>query len=220
MMLAQSHLRVFCLAAGLHLFLSQWPEADMLKIADHTFSSRLFTGTGKFARPELMAAAIEASGSQLVTMAIKRLEPGKAHDDILTPFGNSGSSCCPTPRGQDRRRGGICCPPRPRGAGDELAQARDPPRSALPLARSHRDAESRRTAGERGLCGAALLRCRPRAVQTARRGGLRRRDAAGRPIGSNQGLVTREFLSIIVEQANVPVVVDAGSVHRAMRRPP
>ena len=49
----------------------------MLKIADHTFSSRLFTGTGKFARPELMAAAIEASGSQLVTMAIKRLEPGK-----------------------------------------------------------------------------------------------------------------------------------------------
>ncbi|MGL5331227.1 MAG: thiazole synthase, partial [Aeromonas veronii] len=54
----------------------------MLKIADHTFSSRLFTGTGKFARPELMAAAIEASGSQLVTMAIKRLEPGKVHDDI------------------------------------------------------------------------------------------------------------------------------------------
>ena len=35
----------------------------MLTIADHTFSSRLFTGTGKFARPELMAAAIEASGS-------------------------------------------------------------------------------------------------------------------------------------------------------------
>ena len=58
----------------------------MLKIADHTFSSRLFTGTGKFARPELMAAAIEASGSQLVTMAIKRLEPGKAHDDILSPL--------------------------------------------------------------------------------------------------------------------------------------
>ncbi len=32
----------------------------------------------------------------------------------------------------------------------------------------------------------------------------------GAPIGSNQGLVTREFLAIIVEQANVPVVVDAG----------
>lgn len=70
----------------------------MLKIADHTFSSRLFTGTGKFARPDLMAAAIEASGSQLVTMAIKRLEPGKAHDDILSPLLKLGSSCCPTPR--------------------------------------------------------------------------------------------------------------------------
>ena len=42
----------------------------MLTIANHTFSSRLFTGTGKFARPDLMAAAIEASGSRLVTMAI------------------------------------------------------------------------------------------------------------------------------------------------------
>ena len=58
----------------------------MLTIANHTFSSRLFTGTGKFARPDLMAAAIAASGSQLVTMAIKRLEPGKRHDDILSPL--------------------------------------------------------------------------------------------------------------------------------------
>ena len=59
----------------------------MPTIADHTFSSRLFTGTGKFARPELMAAAaIGRGGSQLVTMAIKRFEPGKAHDDILVRF--------------------------------------------------------------------------------------------------------------------------------------
>ena len=71
----------------------------MLKIADHTFSSRLFTGTGKFARPELMAAAIEASGSQLVTMAIKRLEPGKAHDDILTPLRQLGVKLLPNTSG-------------------------------------------------------------------------------------------------------------------------
>ena len=71
----------------------------MLKIADHTFSSRLFTGTGKFARPELMAAAIEASGSQLVTMAIKRLEPGKAHDDILSPLLQLGVKLLPNTSG-------------------------------------------------------------------------------------------------------------------------
>lgn len=46
----------------------------MLKIADTTFTSRLFTGTGKFATPTLMAEAIKASGSQLVTMAMKRVD--------------------------------------------------------------------------------------------------------------------------------------------------
>ena len=71
----------------------------MLKIADHTFSSHLFTGTGKFARLELMAAAIEASGSQLVTMAIKRLEPGKDHDDILSPLLKLGVKLLPNTSG-------------------------------------------------------------------------------------------------------------------------
>lgn len=42
-------------------------EADMLKIADTTFTSRLFTGTGKFANPALMLEALRTSGSQLVT---------------------------------------------------------------------------------------------------------------------------------------------------------
>ena len=71
----------------------------MLTIADHEFSSRLFTGTGKFARPDLMAAAIEASGSRLVTMAIKRLEPGKRHDDILTPLLALGVKLLPNTSG-------------------------------------------------------------------------------------------------------------------------
>ena len=71
----------------------------MLTIANHTFSSRLFTGTGKFARPDLMAAAIAASGSQLVTMAIKRLEPGKRHDDILSPLLKLGVKLLPNTSG-------------------------------------------------------------------------------------------------------------------------
>lgn len=46
----------------------------MLKIADTTFTSRLFTGTGKFATAELMLEALRASGSQLITMAMKRVD--------------------------------------------------------------------------------------------------------------------------------------------------
>ena len=50
-------------------------EADMLRIADKTFESHLFTGTGKFAAPDVMVEAIRASGSQLVTLAMKRRSP-------------------------------------------------------------------------------------------------------------------------------------------------
>ena len=50
----------------------------MLTIADKTFRSRLFLGTGKFASPDLMARAVEASGSELVTLALKRVELQKA----------------------------------------------------------------------------------------------------------------------------------------------
>ncbi len=45
----------------------------MLRIADKTFDSHLFTGTGKFASSQLMVEAIRASGSQLVTLAMKRV---------------------------------------------------------------------------------------------------------------------------------------------------
>ena len=54
-----------------------------LKIADRTFTSRLFTGTGKFSSNEQMRRAILASESELVTVALKRVELDDANDDIL-----------------------------------------------------------------------------------------------------------------------------------------
>ena len=57
----------------------------MLRIADKTFDSHLFTGTGKFAAPALMTDAIRASGSQLVTLAMKRVDLRQRSDDLLAP---------------------------------------------------------------------------------------------------------------------------------------
>ena len=67
----------------------------MLQIADKQFSSRLFTGTGKFATPALMLEAIRASGSQLVTMAMKRLDLRGGNDNILAPLQASGVQLLP-----------------------------------------------------------------------------------------------------------------------------
>lgn len=59
----------------------------MLTIADKTFASRLFLGTGKFSSSSLMAAAAKASGSELVTVALKRVElSASTADDMIAPL--------------------------------------------------------------------------------------------------------------------------------------
>lgn len=58
----------------------------MLRIADKVFDSHLFTGTGKFASPQLMVEAIRESGSQLVTLALKRVDLRHHSDAILAPL--------------------------------------------------------------------------------------------------------------------------------------
>ncbi|EDV9603733.1 thiazole synthase, partial [Salmonella enterica subsp. enterica serovar Heidelberg str. CFSAN003480] len=62
----------------------------MLRIADKTFDSHLFTGTGKFASSQLMVEAIRASGSQLVTLAMKRVDLRQHNDAILAPLIEAG----------------------------------------------------------------------------------------------------------------------------------
>ena len=55
-----------------------------LRIADRTFASRLFTGTGKYASAAQLRAVLDASGAEVVTMAIKRVRFGVADDGILS----------------------------------------------------------------------------------------------------------------------------------------
>ncbi|ELM9704799.1 thiazole synthase [Salmonella enterica] len=71
----------------------------MLRIADKTFDSHLFTGTGKFASSQLMVEAIRASGSQLVTLAMKRVDLRQHNDAILAPLIEAGVTLLPNTSG-------------------------------------------------------------------------------------------------------------------------
>lgn len=72
---------------------------EMLRIADKTFDSHLFTGTGKFASSQLMVEAIRASGSQLVTLAMKRVDLRQHNDAILEPLIAAGVTLLPNTSG-------------------------------------------------------------------------------------------------------------------------
>ena len=71
----------------------------MLRIADKTFDSHLFTGTGKFASSQLMVEALRASGSQLVTLAMKRVDLRQHNDAILAPLIDAGVTLLPNTSG-------------------------------------------------------------------------------------------------------------------------
>lgn len=86
----------------------------MLRIADKVFDSHLFTGTGKFASPQLMVDAIRESGSQLVTLALKRVDLHHHSDAILAPLLEAGVTLLPNTSGAKTAEEAIFA--RPTGA--------------------------------------------------------------------------------------------------------
>lgn len=103
----------------------------MLRIADKTFDSHLFTGTGKFASAQLMVDAIRASGSQLVTLAMKRVDLQKPNDAILAPLLETGVTLLPNTSGAKTAEEAIFAAQLARSAGNTLAEARNSPRCTL-----------------------------------------------------------------------------------------
>lgn len=182
----------------------------MLRIADKTFESHLFTGTGKFAAPEVMVEAIRASGSQLVTLAMKRVDLRQRNDAILAPLLAAGVSLLPNTSGAKTAEEAVFAA---RGAGSHgypLAEARDHPDARWLLPDPIETLKAAELLVREGFvvlpyCGADPVLCK-RLEEV----GCAAVMPLGAPIGSNQGLETKAMLEIIIEQATVPVVVDAG----------
>ncbi|WP_312583319.1 thiazole synthase [Atlantibacter hermannii] len=183
----------------------------MLRIADKTFDSHLFTGTGKFASPQLMMDALAASGSQLVTMAMKRVDLRHHHDALLAPLQALGVTLLPNTSGAKTAQEAVFAAHLAREAlGTHWVKLEIHPdaRYLLPdPIETLKAAEQLVNAGFVVLpyCGADPVLCK-----RLEEAGCAAVMPLGAPIGSNQGLQTRALLEIIIEQAMVPVVVDAG----------
>lgn len=183
----------------------------MLRIADKTFTSRLFTGTGKFSSPEVMVDAIRESGSQLVTLAMKRVDLRSRSDAILAPLQAAGVSLLPNTSGAKTAEEAVFAAQLAREAlGTHWIKLEIHPdaRYLLPdPIETLKAAEKLVAMGFVVLpyCGADPVLCK-----RLEEAGCAAVMPLGAPIGSNQGLQTRALLEIIIEQATVPVVVDAG----------
>lgn len=183
----------------------------MLTMADRRFESRLFCGTGKFADGVAMIEAFRAAGTELVTVAMKRVRPGSPRDDILGPLREAGIALLPNTSGARSAAEAVIAARLAREAmGTSWVKLEIHPdqRYLMPD-----PVETLKAAEELVGLGFTVLpyvHADPVLCKRLEEAGCAAVMPLGAPIGSNRGLRSRDFLEIIIEQAGVPVVVDAG----------
>jgi thiazole synthase len=188
----------------------------MLTIADKTFHSRLFTGTGKFGSSAIMEEAILASGSELVTVALKRVElPGRGsadrQSDLLLHLRHPHIHLLPNTSGVRNAKEAVFAAELAREALETnwlKLEIHPDPRWLLPD-----PVETLLAAAElvkKGFVVLPYIHADPVLCKRLEEVGVAAVMPLGAPIGSNKGLRTFDFLEIIIAQSNVPVIVDAG----------
>ncbi len=183
----------------------------MLTIAGHTFHSRLLVGTGKFSSPQVMRAALEASGTEMVTVALRRVDLDNPGDDLLQVLDRKRYVFLPNTSGARDSDEAIRLArmARASGGGDWLKLEVTPdPRTLLPdPVETLRATEILVADGFKVL---PYINADPILALKLQEVGAAAVMPLGAPIGTNQGLLTRFQVRIIIEQARVPVIVDAG----------
>lgn len=185
---------------------------DILKIGDHIFRSRLLVGTGKYATMELMQEALEASGADVITVAVRRLaladRPGKS---LLDYIDRSKYTLLPNTAGcfnadeairtaRLGREAGMSDLVKLEVLGDERTLLPDPVETLRAAEALVKD----------GFTVLVYTSDDPIIARRLQDLGVASVMPAGSPIGSGQGLLNPNNIRIIMESATVPIIVDAG----------
>lgn len=182
-----------------------------LKIADKEFNSRLFLGTGKFGSSKQMEAAVLASHSELVTVALKRVDLETETDDLLAHLNHSHVNLLPNTSGARNAKEAIFAAQLAREAMETnwlKLEIHPDPKYLLPD-----PIETLKATEELAKLGFIVLpyiHADPVLCKLLENAGTAAVMPLGAPIGTNKGLRTMDFLEIIIEQSKVPVIVDAG----------
>ena len=184
---------------------------DQLVIAGRSFGSRLLVGTGKFASNQAMVQALEHSGCEIVTVALRRVDIDDPADSLLSHIDRERYLLLPNTSGARNAEEAVRLARLARAAGCEpwvKLEVTPDPYYLLPD-----PVETLKAAELLVADGFTVLPYMPAAPVLARHleeAGTATLMPLGAPIGSNRGVRTRDHIAIIIEQASVPVVVDAG----------
>lgn len=186
-------------------------QDDPLTIAGVPLKSRLFIGTGKFASSAAMAAALDASGSDLVTVALRRVDLNNPQDDMLSHIDRNRYRLLPNTSGARDADEAVRVAKLARAAsGIDWVKLEVTPDPNYLLPDPIETLKAAEILIKEGFTVLPYINADPLLAKHLEEAGTATVMPLGSPIGSNQGIRTRANLEIIIEQARVPVVVDAG----------
>lgn len=184
---------------------------SQLEIAGKKFSSRLFTGTGKFSSNILMEEALLASGSELVTVALKRVNLDNKNDDILVHLRHPQFNLLPNTSGVRTAKEAVFAAQLAREAlGTNWLKLEIHPDPKYLMPDPVETLKATKELVKLGFIVLPYIHADPVLCKRLEEAGAAVVMPLGSPIGSNKGLRSKDFLAIIIEQSNIPVVIDAG----------
>lgn len=183
-----------------------------LVIGGREFTSRLFVGTGKFSSPQLMLDAIIASQSQMITVAMKRVNMmNEATDDMLTHINRDNVQLLPNTSGvRDAREAVLAAQMSREIFGTDFIKLEIHPDPKYLMPDPIETLKATEELAADGFTVLPYIQADPVLCKLLEEAGAAAVMPLAAPIGTNKGLITRDLLQIIIEQSNVPVVVDAG----------
>jgi len=185
---------------------------DILKIGNREFTSRLFVGTGKFSSPDVMLAAIKASESQMITVAMKRVNMmNEATDDMLTHINREHVQLLPNTSGVRTAKEAVLAAHMSREIfGTDFIKLEIHPDPKYLMPDPIETLRATEKLAKDGFTVLPYIQADPVLCKLLEEAGTSAVMPLAAPIGTNKGLITRDLLEIIIEQSNVPVIVDAG----------
>ncbi|TAN37723.1 MAG: thiazole synthase [Verrucomicrobia bacterium] len=187
-------------------------SADLLQLGDRTFTSRLLLGTGKFSDAATMLRAVEASGAQIVTVALRRFNRERPSDDLFGPLSQmKGITLMPNTSGARDAAEAIRAAQIAREiSGSPFIKVEIHPNPQHLLPDPIETLEAAKVLAAEGFFVMPYMPADPVLAKRLEDVGCASVMPLGAPIGSGQGLGTSEMLRIIIENSRVPVIVDAG----------
>lgn len=185
--------------------------ADTLTIAGREFNSRLMVGTGKFPSNEAMVASMENSGTEIVTVALRRVDVDNPDDNMLKHIDTDKYLLLPNTSGARDAEEAVRLARLARAAGCEpWVKLEVTPDPFYLLPDPIETLKAAEILVKEGFNVLPYINADPILAKRLQEIGTATVMPLGAPIGTNKGVKTRDSIAIIIEQAIVPVVVDAG----------